>query len=327
MRKICSIVFIVMIIGFKASAQDAATLIKEGQHFNTDHKYPEAVAKYKSALAIEPNNAKANYELAFSLFSSGKGLEGIPYLQKTVTANAGAPLTAGAYSLMGSIYSSANQSQKAIEAYRNGIKLDGANQRLFYNLGIAQYKAKHYPDAEASFISAIRIDSSYASSVRMYALSAFHQNKRAEALLGFSRFLMLDPTGPQSAEAFGNLQSILNGGSLKPEAGYKPSAATKAAASVQNALLIKVLNGFANRRYASTNALLTARLKAVFDPTAGSAYYFAPYFGKLSQTEHLQTFTRLISQKAYPENAKWLANNADKVDALQEWIRANAITR
>ncbi|MDB5062013.1 MAG: hypothetical protein JWP67_1856, partial [Mucilaginibacter sp.] len=164
----------------------------------------------------------------------------------------------------------------------------------------------------------------YAASQRMYALVTFHQNKRAEALLGFCRFLMLEPNTTQSAEAFGNLQNILNGGSLKPEPGYKPSYATKANADYQNKLLTKARCGFATRRYASPSDLLTAQLKAVFTALGTmpkDKYYFADYFYKLSQTEHLSTFARLISQKTYLENAKWLKNNADKVAELEKWIK------
>jgi tetratricopeptide (TPR) repeat protein len=316
-------------VSLALKAQDAVSvpdLIKQGQELNQQKNYTGAIEKYKSALQLEPENARANYEMAFALYSSGKGAEGIPYLEKAIKANTNAQLSAGAYSLLGSIYSGANQLQKSIAAYSNGIKADSTNQRLYYNLGIAQYRAKQYGDAEKIFINALKLDTGYAASQRMYALVTFHQNKRAQALLGFCRFLMLEPNTTQSAEAYGNLQNILNGGSLKPEPGYKPSLATKTSADYQNKLLAKALSGFATRRYASPSDLLTAQFKAVF--TALSAmpkdkYYFADFFYKLSQTEHLPTFARLISQKAHPENAKWLKENADKVTAFEKWVSVN----
>jgi cytochrome c-type biogenesis protein CcmH/NrfG len=325
MKNFCKAVItgLIMMAFLYADAQDVNSLIKEGQQLNSEKRYTEAVVKYKSAIAIEPDNAKANYELAFALYSGDKGTEGIPYLQKAVTLNASPQLTAGAYSLMGSIYSSINQFQKAISAYVNGIKTDSTNQRLYYNLGIAQYRAKQYPDAAQSFIGAVKFDSSYAAAVRMYALSTFHQNKRADALLGFCRFLMLEPDGAQSAEAFGNLQNILNGGSLKPEPGYKASAATKVQAAKQNALLSKALAGFAARRYTSPAALLTAQLKAAFAAATANNYTFAAYLDELAQTEHCETFVRTISQKAYPENGKWLMENSSKTLAYNEWLNNN----
>ena len=174
-------------MSLNASAQDAGSLIKEGQQLSVQKKYAEATEKYKSALTIEPENTRANYELAFTLFASGKGSDGIPYIEKAIKGNASVQLTAASYSLLGSIYGNANQFPKAISAYKNGIKTDSTNQRIYYNLGIVQYRSKQYPDAEQSFISAIKRDSADAGSVRMYALATFHQNKRADALLGFCR--------------------------------------------------------------------------------------------------------------------------------------------
>jgi tetratricopeptide (TPR) repeat protein len=316
-----------VLVSLTLKAQDTVRvpdLIKQGQELNQQKNYTGAIDKYKSALKLEPENARANYEMAFALYLSEKGTQGIPYLERAIKANTNAQLSAGAYSLLGSIYGGANQLQKSIAAYSNGIKTDSTNQRLYYNLGIAQYRAKQYSDAEKSFINALKLDTGYAASQRMYALVAFHQNKRAEALLGFCRFLMLEPNTTQSAEAFGNLQNILSGGSLKPEPGYKPSYATKATADYQNKLLANALSGFATRRYASPSELLTAQLKAVFTALGTmpkDKYHFADYFYKLSPTEHLPTFARLISQKTYPENAKWLKDNAERVAELEKWIK------
>ncbi|MBD1393860.1 tetratricopeptide repeat protein [Mucilaginibacter glaciei] len=329
-------IWIVLLAGAHAFAQNSTgvnDLIKQGQAFSDQQKYTDAIAKYKEALIAEPENDRANYELAYALYSTNKGAEGIPYLEKAVANGKSASFKAGAYSLLGSVYSAANQFPKSIAAYRDGIKLDSTNQRLYYNLGITQYRARQYTDAETSFISAVIIDSAYAASIRMYALTAFHQNKRAEALLGFCRFLMIDPTGPQSAEAFGNLQNILNGGALKPEPGYKSSAAVKALASYQNLLLTKALAGFATRRYASPTDLLATQLKAVFGALGSMPrdkyfawYGFADYFYKLSQTDNFSTFIKVISQKSTPANGKWLKDNADKVASYEAWVKINKLT-
>jgi tetratricopeptide (TPR) repeat protein len=93
-------------VSLALKAQDAVSvpdLIKQGQELNQQKNYTGAIEKYKSALQLEPENARANYEMAFALYSSGKGAEGIPYLEKAIKANTNAQLSAGAYSLLGSI--------------------------------------------------------------------------------------------------------------------------------------------------------------------------------------------------------------------------------
>ncbi len=47
---------------------------------------------------------------------------------------------ASSYDLLGSIYDQAKKSDKAIEAYKKGIEVNPKYQRLYYNLGIAQFQ-------------------------------------------------------------------------------------------------------------------------------------------------------------------------------------------
>jgi len=324
MRNLLRIIVFTLLNLQYASAQDVAALIKDGRQLSSQKQYPEAIEKYKSALLIEPENPQANYQLAFALFASGKGPDGLPYLDKVVSANKNTPLTAASYSLMGSIYGNTKQLPKAIDAYKNGIKADSTNQRIYYNLGIVQYRSKLYTDAEQSFVDAVKRDSADAGSIRMFALTTFHENKRAEAILGFCRFLQLEPNSKRSAEAFGNLQNILQRGSLQTEEGYQPTSATKADAFTQNKVINKVLAGFMTRKYASPTALLTAQFKELF-AAFGDKYKYAVYYNGLSQTDNFETFVRIISQSGLAENAKWAVENKDKMSAYEAWTKSTAI--
>lgn len=316
----------------RASAQDAGSvtdLIKQGVELNGQKKYTEAADKYKAALAIEPDNVQANYQMAFTLFSAAKGADALPYIDKA-TKGSNAKFTAAAYSLMGSIYQSINQLPNAVGAYQNAIKADGSNQRIYYNLGITYFKGKQYGEAEATFEAAIKLDGSDAGSVRMYALSAFHQNKRPAALLGFCRFLQLEPNSSRSAEAYGNLQSILQQGALKPEPGYKMTTITKGLGDYQNQILKKALADANNRKYATAVDELSGQLRSVFNALAVmprdkyySWYALADYFGQLATSNNLPAFARYISQSAKPESAKWLKDNPDKLSALENWMAVN----
>jgi tetratricopeptide (TPR) repeat protein len=231
---------------------------------------------------------------------------------------------------MGSIYGNANQLSKAISAYKNGIKTDSTNQRIYYNLGIVQYKGKKYYDAEQNFIKAIRRDSTDAGSVRMYALTTFHQNKRVQALFGFCRFLQIEPNTERSAEAFNNLNNILNNGVLKSEAGYRVYPGNKAQIDAENFVLNSAVASVSSERYISPTAALTAKLNAAFkafENAEATNYYFwytlAGYYSKLSKTKYLEIFARVISQSNIAENAAWLKGNANKIAAYEAWMKEN----
>jgi tetratricopeptide (TPR) repeat protein len=77
MRYFIGIVVFTLLSIQSATAQDAATFIKDGRQLSNQKQYAQAIEKYKNALAIEPENVQANYQLAFTLFASGKGPEGL----------------------------------------------------------------------------------------------------------------------------------------------------------------------------------------------------------------------------------------------------------
>jgi tetratricopeptide (TPR) repeat protein len=320
--------------GFDALAQSdgsVANLIKQGVELNNQKKYAEAAESYKAALTLEPDNVPANYQMAFTLFSAGKNTEALPFIKKA-TKGTNTKFTAAAYSLMGSIYQGTGQLPNAVAAYQNAIKADSSNQRIYYNLGIAYFKGKQYTEAEGSFDTALKKDSSDAGSWRMYALATFHQNKRAQALLGFCSFLLLEPTSAKSAEAFGNLQNLLQQGVLKPEPGYKLTLIIKGLGDYQSQIIKKALAATVTRKYVTPADLLAAQLITVFDALSSMPrdkyytwYALVDYFGKLAATDNIPAFARYISQSAKPESLKWLKDNPDKLNTLNTWLLANKL--
>jgi tetratricopeptide (TPR) repeat protein len=314
LKKSLLIIALVFIAGL-AHAQnvDVSGAIKEGIRLNSEKNYQAAIEKYKEALAAEPDNAQANYQLAFSLNASGKGTEAIPYLNKVIKT--GGDLTGPAYELMGSIYDTAHQPQQAIDAYQQGIKLKPDYQPLYFNLGIAYFRAQKYADAELAAIEAIKLDPKHANSQRLYGLVTFHQNKRVPALMGLCSFLLLDPQGPRADEAYTNLQSLLKGGDLKA-----------AKADPETLILNKTLSS----AIAASGGQLEAQLKNIFTsvgklgekPGRQTFFwnYYAAFFYKLSQTQHFPTAVKLISLSADKTGgAAWLQSNADQRKALNEW--------
>ncbi|MBB6108407.1 Tetratricopeptide repeat-containing protein [Mucilaginibacter lappiensis] len=319
------ILFLLLSIATYAQNADVSALIKEGIELNNAHNYTAAIEKYKQALTADPENIQANYQMAFSLVSSGKGTDGITYLNKVVkTSN---NFTGPAYELLGSIYDATKQPQQAIDAYKAGIKIKPDYQPFYFNIGLAYFRAGKYADAELAAIEAIKLDPKHANSQRLYGLVTFHQNKRAPALLALCNFLLLEPDGPRSAEAYANMQSILKGGALKIEG----------KTDVENIALNKAIATAAattdNRKYASPADLLAAQLKAIFiaigelsEKQTGNDFfrnYYAGFFYKLAQTEHMPAFARLMDLSANKAaDIQWLQQNEDKRKALEAWVAA-----
>jgi len=313
-----------------ASAQtidDAHLLVQQAVQFNKDGKYAEAIEKYNQALKIDSNNVYANYGIAYSLLASGKGKDGIHNLQKVIKAKT--TLTAEADDLLGNIYDRDHESAKAIEAYNEGIKADPKYQHAYYNLGLVYFRDKNYAEAEKYAIEAIKLDPRHANSQRMYALVTFHQNKRAAALLGFCSFILLEPQTPRSAEAYGNIQHILQGGVLKPAAGETAPQATDANTTALNKAITQAVTETGKKKYASPADLLTAQLTAIFttigplaEKESGNDFfrkYYAAYFYQLAQSPNMPALARMISLST-PESAKWAKDNAQQMADLNSWV-------
>lgn len=333
MRKLCCLVLLLLCttIVFAQINDDAKALIKEGVELNNQKKYSEAIEKFNSALKIDPGSNSANYQMGFTLFVSGKGLDAVPYLEKVIKSDASANMVNSSYELLGSIYDQAHQPQKAIDYYKAGIKANPDQQSLYYNLGLAYFRNKQYPDAEQEAITAIKLDPKHAGSQRLYALVTFHQNKRMLALMGFCSFLMLEPQGPRAAEAYGNIQHILRGGALKPDGGY---LATDPLTISLNRMITQATADFSKRRYASPADLLTAELKAIFlsisperDKTTFFLNYYADCFYKMAQSPNIPAFARLISSSAdNGANVKWIKDHPTEMTQLDNWISTTTRT-
>jgi len=279
------------------NSEDARALVREGVKLNDEKNYAGAIEKYNQALKLDTGNLYADYQLAYSLFLSDKGKDGIPYLEKVIKGDS--KLNSAAYDLLGLIY----------------------------------FKNRRYAEAEKNAIEAIKLDPKHASTQRMYALVSFHQNKRAQALLGFCSFILLEPNTARSAEAYGNIQHILQGGALKPEPGEAAPHVVDANTSALNQAITQAIADFSKRRYASAGDLLTAELKAIFtnagqlaEKQSGNDFfrkYMAAYFYQLAQSPNMPALARLVSLST-PESAKWAKDNSQQMADLDSWAKDTA---
>lgn len=338
MKKTCYTLLITILLSISAKmlyAQNTSgDLIKQGIALHNQGKYDDAIAKYNEALKLDPNNEYGHYELAFSLYAENKYDDAIPHLEISVKS-ANKNLSVASYSLLGTIYDNNKQGKKAIEIYKKAIEIDPDYPQIYYNLGITYSRNQMYPEAEASAIEAIKHDQKNASSQRLYALVCFHENKRANALLGLCSFLLLEPTGQRAAEAYGNIQHILQGGVLKDANGNNAIAVSIDDAKENNTLNTAIsMVTLAARTQKLTGAdLLEYQLKSIFAITGELSAkktektffdkFFVDYFYKLSQSDNMPVFAHTVALQGpnRDESGAWLKAHTDQIHALGEWIK------
>ncbi len=318
-----------------ASAQNNAAndLIKQGVAFHNQGNYTDAITKFNEALKVDPENDYANYEISLSLYYIKKSNDAIPHLEKAVKSPK-KDLAVASYSLLASIYDENNQSAKAVDIYNEAIKINPDYPQIFYNLGICYSRMQQYPEAENAAIEAIKHNPKSASSHRLYALVCFHENKRANALMGLCSFILLEPTGARAAEAYGNIQHILQGGVLKDangkttiqlspndekETGTYNMSINMVTISAQS----KGLTGLAMLEYQlKTNFGIIGELSAKKTDKSFFDKFFADYFYKLSQTNYMPAFTHTVAlTDPKADNANWGKQNTDQLNGLAAWLK------
>ena len=316
-----------------SQSKDAKALVDTGVALYDRGKYNEAIEKYKQALIINPNDLRADFEIAYTLQTLSRGIEAIPYLAMILKSNASKYET---YELLGSIYDDNNQSEKAVESYKAGIKEKPDFERLHFNLSITYLRLKNYPEGESEAINAIKLDPKHASAQRAYALATLYQNKKLCAIVGFCNFLLLEPQSERSKEVYQHLDKIFKDAAEQKNINItidKNSKDISAMSFSESSIVMAASTNKAleNINTASSVERLTNELKMIFTVTAEQSKkqrdkdffwnFYADYFGKLAQTSNMPAFARLISLSAYKdENLAWFREHDKELNDLNKWL-------
>jgi len=317
------------------ASQTAKDLVDQGVALNDAGKYTEAVEKYTEALKANPNDLHADYEMAYTLYSEGKGLDAIPFLEKITQSN---DSKYESYELLGSIYDDNNQSDKAIDCYKKGIADNPKFERLYFNLGITYSREHKYAEAEDVDTIAIKLDPKHASVQREYGLVAYHLGKKAISVMAFCSFLLLEPNTDRSVTVYAYLNNIFKNENAQNTISIALDKDTQGISALSSANMSVNFAAGARAALGKKNAdsvvNLEFALKMIFEAT-GKAYtkpavktdfdkaFYIDFFYKLAESGNMPAFTRLISLTAYKdENLAWFNENKKQLDDLDMWIRS-----
>jgi tetratricopeptide (TPR) repeat protein len=327
---ILPILLFISLTAFSQTNNDPKTLVDDGVALFDKGDYNGAMEKYKAALAINPNDYRADFELAYTLYTTGKGQDAIPYLQLILKSGESKYET---YELLGSIYDDSNQSDKAVEAYKAGIKEKPDFERLHFNLGITYLRLKRYPEAETEGIEALKLNPTHASAHRLYALAAQDQGKRAIALLAWCNFLLLEPQTKRSTEAFSNVEYIINRGIKKNNEKSISISISSSDTDAYNltmpmAVMASTLDKKDLKPVDSLNLQLTTVMQILGEQTASKgdffSTYYARYFAKLAKSDNMPAFTHYITLSAWKdEDIAWFNSHNKELKDMQQWLKDN----
>ena len=174
-------------------------LIDEGVALHDRRDYDGAIAKYREALALDPENSRAQYELAYSQYEKKDLPAALETAQKA--AIIGKKPERRLAVMIGNILDDMGKRTEAIAAYRKGLEIDPDFFLLYYNLGTTYERLGQRDLARAAYENAVALRPRHASSHLGLARVYKAQGYRVPAILAAVRFLQLEPASPRSAGA------------------------------------------------------------------------------------------------------------------------------
>src|SRR5437773_1056541 len=152
------------------------SLMNAGKNYLDQGDATNALAIYKKAEAIVPNNADLRLKLANCYLLGGAAVEAIKEADEVLKLE---PNSAAAYFVKGSAYLRLSNPEEAAKALENAKKIDPGETATFFQLGRARMGLKQWEEAIAAFQEGIRLDPNHLHSAAHYLL--------AQALLSAGR--------------------------------------------------------------------------------------------------------------------------------------------
>ncbi len=191
-------------------------IIRKGiiKHDNGD--YEDAVDEYFKISINDSLYGLAQYEAALSLIELKENKEAIDVLNDILLYQPRYDYKNLVYSLLGTAYDNDEQSEKAIEVYKEGLVLFPTSHDLYYNLGVTYQKVKKYPEAVQAYQNALIMNPDHAASYLRLGLMAANEEEYALSIVLLTAFLTYEGVTERALATISTMEKIANG-SFDPE--------------------------------------------------------------------------------------------------------------
>ena len=161
-RIVAALAFTLTLSGTTA-AQSAQSYRQRAAEFARSKSWDEAIAAYRKALELSPNDPATHYELAFALRYKG-------------------------------------DTRQAVEEFESALRLKPSWADAHYGLGATWYELRNLPAALKELSKAVQLDPSNAGAHRLLARVYADQNNFSAAETELSRAIVLKPTAEMHFE-------------------------------------------------------------------------------------------------------------------------------
>lgn len=140
LRFICILMF--AHVAFSVSAQEERGLTRDGNKLFAKGKYPDAEAAYKKALEKKNNFPEAIFNLGDAIYKQKRYDDAIAQFELAAKTFKDPKQKAQAYHNLGNAQLDKEEYEKAVDAYKQALKLNPADRDTRYNLAYANAKLR-----------------------------------------------------------------------------------------------------------------------------------------------------------------------------------------
>ena len=127
-----------------SAVASAQAFIEQGNAAAATGDFDSAEEAFEQAVAAEPSNARARYDLALARQNLGDPEGAIASYMRAIQLD---PNLIEAYINLGNLYSELGMEEEALDAFQHALELDSGNDELFINLGDAYRGLGYFEDA------------------------------------------------------------------------------------------------------------------------------------------------------------------------------------
>jgi tetratricopeptide (TPR) repeat protein len=337
-----------------SESHDPESLIKEGIRFHDSGDYEKAVQKYLAAIALDPKNATAYYEAAFSYHTKRDYENALKMAEKAIELGSGETRKM-AVVVKGSVLDDMGRREDSAKWYDKATKDYPDFYLLWFNYGVTLTALKRFDEAESAYIKGLGYRLNHPGSNLQLGKLKDMENAKAPAALCYYFFLLLEPNTARSKDAATNLRKLLYGNpadtskkaltiniSADALADDNPLSSAELFFGLLAATGEEIDKTVGTKRTTQQRFVndtdryfgMLSELKAKQPASSGKKkkkgksqpdFYFetyVPFFSDLKAADHVEAFCyHIMKNVGDPEVASWTSANEDKLNRFYTWLK------
>jgi Flp pilus assembly protein TadD len=181
------------LVSLYAPVADFYRVFDEAMDMAHKQQYQDAVAKWREAVKLDPDDARAHFQLGFALSQLGQRDEGIAEYRESARLE---PRNAATWSNLAIAVQAKGLLDEAIEDYRRSLEIDARNARAHTNLAVALLQAGRVEEGVEHCRRALEIDPKDGDAHNALAIVLARQGSLDEAITQLEQAVAGNPDSP-----------------------------------------------------------------------------------------------------------------------------------